>query len=443
MRKSTKRLKQNIEILFLLLIIVCFIIFIIWFLQDKNKSNEEPATDNKEEIKEPNDKTKINENKCDKNSCSIIEEIKKEEPNTYLNKITYDVNIDKEIENKIIEYMDIYYKSMKELKSYDMTYLFSNEEQGLINQTAVDLLVEIRKLKPNDLTLDSALYDLKIESVKNNGDSITVVVREDNYLRFNFMKDILSRVYNIENDFTFVKINGEYKISKYNKVQDFYVMITDKYKSGGEYSLNKIKNDYLDVVSKKEEKLKIDYQKFLNNEGINIKTCDHTYNRDKAYEYAIKWVNKRNSEWTKYNSNCQNYASQVIYAGGVPMDYYGSASLQWKHYSASLNESEVASGLVYTWTYVPYFYNYVKNNKGYGLCGDVDVNLFYAEAGDVIHVGASGPTRHALVVIGPYKKDGKVVDILVNSNTVDLENYPISAYVYPYKELLKIYGWND
>lgn len=421
-------LKKVVSFLILLLIIISFCIFLVWFLNTKKEQpNNEPQVEQKDEEfnQEPEEEKPV------------------EEPKTYLSNITYDVKLDKEIEEKIIEYMDLYYKSMKELKEYDMTYLFSNTEQANINQTAISLLVGIRKLKPNDLTLYSASYDLNVESVSKSGDTIDVVVRENNYLRFKFMKDIESKVYNIENDFTFKLIDGEYKIVKYSKVQDFYFMITNKYNSGGKTELDKIKNDYLTLISKKESELKKDYEDYLNGKGINKKSCDYSYDRTKAYEYAIKWVNKRNSDWPRYNSNCQNYASQVVYSGGVPMDYFGSASLQWKSYSLSYNESETPSGLVYTWTYVPYFYNYVKNNTGYGICGDVDVNLYYAEAGDIIHVGITAPTKHALVVIGTYKKDGKVIDVLVNSNSVDLENYPISAYVYPYTELIKIYGWNE
>lgn len=410
-------LKKIISFIFFALIIICFVIFLNWFLNSRDKKQS--------------------------NNNQINNEQSKEEVKTYLNNITYNQNIDKDLENKIIEYMDLYYKSMKELKEYDMTYLFSNEEQAYINQTAVSLLVEIRKLKPNDLTLHSASYDIEIKSVTRINDKIVVVVNENNHLRFNFMKDIESRVYNIENEFTFKLINGEYKIEKYNKVQDFFVMVTTKYTNGGKIKLDEIKSNYLSLIKQKESQLSNDYNDFLNNKGINKKNCDHNYDRNKAYDYAIKWVSNRSEKWPKYDSNCQNYASQVVYNGGIPMDYFGNKSLQWKSYSASYNESETPNGLVYTWTYVPYFYDYVKNNTGYGLCGDVDVNLYYAEAGDIIHVGINNPAKHALVVIGDYKKDGKTVDILVNSNTVDLENYPMSAYVYPYTRLIKIYGWNE
>lgn len=77
------------------------------------------------------------------------------------------------------------------------------------------------------------------------------------------------------------------------------------------------------------------------------------------------------------------------------------------------------------------------------MCATVDANIYSAEPGDVIHVGPKAPTRHAVIVIGSYEKDGKLLDILVNSNTVDLENFPISAYAYPYASLIKVNGYND
>ena len=68
------------------------------------------------------------------------------------------------------------------------------------------------------------------------------------------------------------------------------------------------------------------------------------------------------------------------------MDYHGSAAshLQWKCYGTSQNNSETPSGLAYTWTYVPYFYTYARDNTGYGLCADVDVYLYYAQEGERI-----------------------------------------------------------
>ena len=368
---------------------------------------------------------------------------------SYLNDISGEASdeVSEEMKNVIVEFLNVYYNAIKNLEENDMTYLFldPNSEDALINQTALSLLIETRKLKPNDLSLANAKYDLEFSNISISEDTITLTVLEDNYLNFKFMQDIESRVYNIKNEFTLQKVDDTYKIVNYNKVQDFYVMITDVYDGGGKERLEEIEKDYLKTIEEKLKEDREDYEQFLNGTGITPRTCDHTYDRNKALEHALKWVDDRDPNWIKFDSNCQNFASQVLYEGGIPMDYIGSASryLQWKLYSDSYNENEVADGYVYTWTYVPYFYTYAKDNTGYGLCADVDVNLYYAEAGDIIHVGTLRPTRHALVVIGDYKIDGKTVDILVNSNTVDLENYPISAYSYPYLSLIKVYGWNE
>ena len=99
-------------------------------------------------------------------------------------------------------------------------------------------------------------------------------------------------------------------------------------------------------------------------------------------------------------------------------------------------------GRTSSWTATKYFYEYAKYNSGYGLCSEVDVNLFYALPGDIIQVGYDG-FSHTTVVVSPYKKDDKIVDILVNSNTVGLENYPVLAYPYKNKRLIKILGYNN
>lgn len=421
-------MKKTTKIIIRIIIFLLFAYFIVIYFTKENDQPVDKGTPGDPQVEDP-----------------IDEEPDVSDNGEYLNKITYTVNVDKEIEKVIVEYMNLYYKQMKELKEYDMSYLFNNDEQSYLNKTAISLLIDIRKLKENDLTLNHVAYDLNFTSVSNENNEIAVTVLESNYLRFNFMKDIESKVYNIKNEFTFKKVGNEYKIIKYNKVQDFFVMITDKYNNDSDYKvkLDKIKNDYITLTSQKVASLKKDYNDYLN-KGIVGKSCDNSFDRSKALDYAKKWVNKRNSEWHTYDANCQNYVSQVLYAGGIPMDYKGSAKnyLQWKA-DGSYNERENEKGLVYTWTYVPYFYEYAKNNTGYGLCATVDENLYYAEAGDPILVGSINFLRHALISVGAYKKNDKVVDILVNSNTVDLENYPMSAYVYPYASLVKVYGWNN
>lgn len=367
--------------------------------------------------------------------------------NTYLNNITYKVELDKEIEQIITEYMNEYYKSIHSLKEYDLTYLFSNEEQANINQTAISLLIESRLLKNVDLHLTDAYYDLEILSVKEENNRIIVEVEEDSYVKFKFMNDIQSKSFNITNIFTFEKVDNKYKIAEYEKIQDFFVMITTKYET--EKDLEKIKQDYLNEIKTNILKNENDYASYLAGTDHTPLTCDNEYNREKAVEYSYKWIEKRNPNWyTSIDSNCQNYASQVLYAGGIPMDIKGNYLEQWKFYSPPdeqwiIIKESIKSGISYSWINVKKFKQYVEDNNGYGLCAKTDVNLYYAEPGDIIHVGYLDPNMHTVVVSSRYEKDGKLIDILINSNTIDLENYPMSAYTYPYYSLIKVYGWND
>ena len=122
------------------------------------------------------------------------------------------------------------------------------------------------------------------------------------------------------------------------------------------------------------------------------------------------------------------------------MDFLGE--YQWKcyiedpEYDPEIDESEVKSGRSKSWVHVSSFYDYALNNTGFGLLADVDVNLYYAEPGDIIIVG-NGELAHTVIV-------SKVVDghILVNSNSIDMKDYPVDAYTYTTVKLIKILGYN-
>lgn len=102
-------------------------------------------------------------------------------------------------------------------------------------------MIQTRAMKPNDLKLSNVSYDLEFSGISGSGSKITVTVLEDNRQNFAFMKDIQSKVYNIQNTFTLEMVDGQYKISDFNKVQDFYVMFTDVYNNGVEQELKSIK----------------------------------------------------------------------------------------------------------------------------------------------------------------------------------------------------------
>lgn len=348
------------------------------------------------------------------------------------------VEDEKELNEFLKDFFERYYNMMETLEYKDISDMFVNEENAYIYKTALDLLIENRKRNEFDLSLSNVKYELTIQDYKKNGDTISFMALENCSYNFSFIKQYTSSVYNIKNEFKLVKQNGKYKISSYNKVQDFYVMVSQVYTSNSNYktALDSIKNDYLSKFKTNEEKnikMKTDY---LNN-NYTKKTCDHEYNRKASYEYAINYVGRRNdSKWESHGgANCVNYSSQVLNAGGIPMDESGNS--KWYNYNKGKSET-------YSWINVDGIANYFKSNSGYGLCGKYDENLYLGEPGDLIIVGPKSDRKHAIVVIGQIKdRDGKVIDLLVSSNTVDLIYFPLSAYAYPYKTLLKVYGYND
>ena len=392
----------------------------------------------------------INSNK-DKNKDIV----KNNEYKIYLNKVSktdnYNEDINKDIQNTIVKYMDSYFKSITTLKEIDMTNLFCDDayEEAYINQTAISLLINSRKLERNKMTISNAKYDIIFDDIDNENDTVTVKVLENDYFHFDFIKDIESKAYEVENTFVLKKVGSTYKIKSLRKVQDFYVMITNEYKTGksdkdAKKELDKMKENYISDFKDEVTDFKTYLSRYENKKDIITKTCDYKYDRTKALNYAKKYVTNRNSKWSnfsEYGGNCQNFASQVVYSGGIPMDLQGDAI--WKFYGETLNETKNKSGRSPSWTGVTQFYDYAKSNKGYGLCTEVDINPFYAEAGDIGQVGYNNNYRHTVVIIGSIKdKNGKITDLLINSNSLNLENYPLSSYVYPNKRIIKILGWN-
>ncbi len=439
MTKQRKRKVKKDRILFVLIVLILIIGYFL--IKGKSSTPNVPNTPN------PPEENNIPNTPKDP-----------EEPTTYLNKISKESNftktVDSKLEEVLINYMDLYFKTMSTLEEIDMTSLFKEKdsEEAMLHQTAISLLVNVRKLEKNDMRIHNPKYDIIYKKMTTDGNKITITFLENDYLHFEFMKNIESKVYNIENTITFEKIEEDYKIISVRKIQDFYVMITNKYTTGNtkeiaKQKLDTLKKNHIEDYQKQLDILNTKRQNYLEGKDKPTKTCDHGYDREKALTYANKYITTRNPDWYAYDlvgGNCQNYASQILYAGGIPMDTVGSTELQWKHYSSTLDVSNNASGRSNSWTTVSFFYNYAKNNTGFGLCSVVDANPFYGEAGDVGQVGYGNGYSHTVIVVGSIKdENGKVVDLLLNSNTVTLENYPLSGYIYPNKRIIKVMGWND
>ncbi len=179
------------------------------------------------------------------------------------------------------------------------------------------------------------------------------------------------------------------------------------------------------------------------------KTAKHKYDRDKAVAYSYKWVdgekvirNPAYNDYAVYGGNCQNYVSQALFASGIPMDWSGDQ--QWKWFDDEGDLSESPTGRSGSWSGTEYFYEYCNKNTGKGIVAETDGNIFSAQPGDVIQYVVDGWAHHSVIVTKViYDDDGNVVDLLINSNTTDRVDYPMSAYGYTNIRLIRIIGYND
>ena len=381
-------------------------------------------------------------------SCSNKKETREEIPKKETSFIKTFVNntngvIDEELKHTIIDFFDIYYLTMKELNQYNVSYLFKDQNEAFVMQESLEFLVKSRLEQRNDLRLDNCSYNLKVTKYDQNENVYKLTIIEDSSFNFNFMKDITSHTYGVENTFEFEKTNDKYLIVKYNKQADFYNIIASNI--GEDYNKETISNVATEAITIASSQAANDKSYYDSMKEIPTKKCDHKYDREKAVSYALKWITSRNPEYGNfdaYGGNCQNYASQILRNGGIPNDVKGY--YRFKYYSSVPDESENSIGRTPSWAGVTQFYTYAKNNSGVsGLCSAVDLNYYYGENGDLIQFGYKDSYTHTSVITGVVSKDGKVLDLLTSSNTTDRDNFPLSAYNYPSKRLIKIYGWND
>lgn len=59
-----------------------------------------------------------------------------------------------------------------------------------------------------------------------------------------------------------------------------------------------------------------------------VAAASAAYNRSEAVEYAEYYWNKRNAAYNWFSADCQNFVSQCVHAGGIPMHF---SSPEWYH----------------------------------------------------------------------------------------------------------------
>lgn len=357
----------------------------------------------------------------------------------------------------IHQYFEAYYTSQMDLEVQPIRQLFENGKDNVfvrLHEEVWRFIIEIRKMQSTNMALTEVDYRIseviKLEDEDSRWaetDSYALIV--DSFKRFEEHPDVLSEEYGVIHYFTFYETDEGLKLQLHLQRGTLYWTVMGDY-----YREALMENgiDIMDLSHVDEFLVTVDEmlaKAVVNMENRNFDSSDDTpiaknqFNREAAIIYADQYVDVRNEEWFAYDGyggNCQNFVSQTLFVSGIPMDTEG---VQWKWYGTEINERRTESGRTPSWTGVDFFVDYARDNSGHGLVATVDAAFDSGEIGDVVVLGYDEDWRHSLLISDVIRNDaGEVIDFLVVSNTSNLRDFPLSAYLYTNQMLIKIHGWN-
>jgi len=366
-----------------------------------------------------------------------------------------DETLDDAMLEPISDYFEVYFQALANLESVDITAVFadSSSENAWVNQAAMDYLIQLRQSQSNDLKMTDYQCGLTVTSIDEGYGEIEVALLEDHHINFAFISDVDSYSSGIVHTFYLTETEDGYVIAEHYKEEDSFLMleeaIADSYDDPQDVA-DQLLSEALSVIEE------LSWEKDAYNSGNWddrwAATTDHSYDAEAAVDYAMTWVDSsavlRNDDYGVYDGyggNCNNYISQALFAGGIPMDSDGYINAQWKWYGEEMDDGDGSEwGRSPAWTGVAEFYSYASENEGYGLVALVDENVFSGSRGDVLQYGHNGDWLHSVIITEVINdSDGNMTDYLINSNTTDRINYPASAYGYSELRLIKVLGWND
>lgn len=355
--------------------------------------------------------------------------------------------LDEDIQSAILNYMERYYQSIASLSIESSSDLYAGTAgiQELLDRYAWEYIIGLRSGQEADLRLANYSYDLSMDrTVQTERGLVTVFLTEHSIQNFMQHPDIDSELFNIQHRFVLKQQDEDWFILEHRQSDGFYYNVMGDFWNS---TLNELPDaDYF--RARKDMLLQQNKEQVLlraqDHASIKIPQTEYPYDRDAAVAYANGWIGKRNQEWSDFTGrggNCQNFVSQCLLAGGIPIDIEGESI--WKWYGEDLNERNDREGNSASWISVNHFYQYASTNLGYGLSAVPDAPYQEGMPGDILQMGFPGNWNHVVLISEVIQgEDGHFIDYLIHSNTSDLRNFPASAYPLPCQSLIKICGWN-
>lgn len=363
-----------------------------------------------------------------------------------------DTGLSGEQQKLLLSFLNLYYESLSALAPADPSGYFADPAgiQAVINRVAWEYQIALRQMQRADLSLLHYTYELTVQSAEEqeNGE-ILVVLTENNCQNFACSPGVDSESSGVYHRFALVSTENGWRLNEHMQWDGMYwavmrpIFTEDPLEP--EEAIHIVEEQKGLLLQQARQLLTARREQKPEQETLD---CGHPYDRAAAVDYARQWALSRNPEWADYSGsggNCQNFVSQCLLAGGIPMDTTGGAV--WKWYGRSPNNRAGASGRSASWTGVEGFLSYVRGNEGgAGLAAVADAPYYGGRAGDVIHMGYGedeGWSHTVLITEVLTDEAGNIVDYLVCSNTADQRDFPVGAYALTRQMLIRIEGWND
>ena len=310
--------------------------------------------------------------------------------------------------------------------------LFADEKDAAMHEASIRTLTAIRQQALTDLRMRDVNYVLTVTKAEPSIEEdaaegqVHIEADETTVMHFAATPDVDSKMYDVPHIFELVPTeDGGWLIRHHEADDNPYFSLT--YEEGAA------------VDGRLQQLLRaIERRSLQRQETVQVTlTCDHPYDRAAAEQYMRQYDHQRNDRWYAYDDvggNCMNFGSQVLLAGGIPMDEEGGSKWFWR----GQNDLDLS------WINVGRFYSYARENRGYGLVADTEANYYTGGVGDILILGPDGGHNHTTVISGIVRNElGETVDYLLCSNTTNYTDFPAGAYYYTSHRLIKIYGWND
>ena len=362
-------------------------------------------------------------------------------------------------------YLSRYYGALETFEEPDFSDIFASDagDWQSLHEEMMSYLIGLRSMQRTDLRLAGYRSELVLEEApEEQAGPQQVTLTETSIQNFAEHPEVDSVLYGIRHTFVFARENGRWLIEEHTQWDGiFWNMMRELGEDGLEERTDgeayfAARRETLLEEAREEMELRLEDgsgQDTLPPQGTERGEAREErssaeaelmpYDGEAAASYGASFVGQRNADWWDYSrqgGNCQNFVSQCLYAGGIPMDVRGGAV--WKWYGEAVNDLEEDRGCSASWINVDSFYQYVQENEGYGLAARTDGSYWEGDVGDVILMGPAHDLNHSVLISKVVQNaEGRTVDYLIHSNTSDVKDFPVSAYPNPRQVLVRILGW--